>query len=208
VEIMNLTATRLAWHGVAELVLAGPQFRRSGTIRLRVTPGGFATVAAPDLRVDREWLVAGEDRVPLNGSTCAKLADAAGVDVGRPEGLYAGGSGVGPGERLDVAPDAAAYLAGCFERGAAALQGFAPQERPVLWPEHFDVGISVDEINYGVSPGDSSLDEPYAYVGPWRTRSGEFWNAPFGAARPMRELPDVDAVTEFFRTGRDLAAAS
>ena len=46
--------------------------------------------------------------------------------------------------------------------------------RRVLWPEHFDVGIDANEVNYGVSPGDASCPEPYAYVGPWHfgERSG------------------------------------
>jgi len=59
---------------VAELLLAGPQFRRSGTIRLRVTPGGFATVKAPELRVEGAELVAGAQRLGLPGNTPAGLA--------------------------------------------------------------------------------------------------------------------------------------
>ena len=39
--------------------------------------------------------------------------------------------------------------------------------QPVLWPEHFDLAIDVDEVNYGVSPGDGYHGAPYAYVGPW-----------------------------------------
>jgi hypothetical protein len=76
---------------------------------------------------------------------------------------------------------------------------------PVLWPEHFDVGISLDGVDYGVSPGDDAYPEPYAYVGPRTPQTGDFWNAPFGAARPLAELSDVAAVTEFFATGRNLA---
>ena len=48
---MDLTRTRTALHGVAELLLAGPQYDASGTIRLRVVAGGIATVAEPDLRL-------------------------------------------------------------------------------------------------------------------------------------------------------------
>ena len=44
----GMTATRRALHGVAEYLLAGPQYRASGTIRLRVSDGGFATVAEPE----------------------------------------------------------------------------------------------------------------------------------------------------------------
>ena len=49
VDPSRRAATRRSLHGVAELVLAGPQYRTSGSIELRVTPGGFATTVAPDL---------------------------------------------------------------------------------------------------------------------------------------------------------------
>ena len=48
VDPSRRAATRRSLHGVAELVLAGPQYRTSGSIELRVTPGGFATTVAPD----------------------------------------------------------------------------------------------------------------------------------------------------------------
>ena len=59
--------TRRALHGVAELVLAGPQYDTSQDIRLRVTPGGFGTVASPDLRIDRVELVTPNGRSPSVG---------------------------------------------------------------------------------------------------------------------------------------------
>ena len=40
-----LVATRRALHAVAEQVLAGPQYRSAGTIRLNITPGGFGQVS-------------------------------------------------------------------------------------------------------------------------------------------------------------------
>jgi hypothetical protein len=104
-----------------------------------------------------------------------------------------------------VDPDAASELFSAFRRGDAALRRLAPHATPVLWPEHFDVGIQLDEVNYGVSPGDHYVAEPYAYVGPWAPRTGEFWNAPFGAARPMRALPG-ELLDAFFAEGRALAA--
>jgi hypothetical protein len=76
----------------------------------------------------------------------------------------------------------------------------------VLWPEHFDVGISVGEVNYGLSPGDAALPEPYAYVGPWTPRTGQFWNQPFGAARPLAALGDVGGVVAFLREGSERAS--
>jgi hypothetical protein len=76
----------------------------------------------------------------------------------------------------------------------------------VLWPEHFDLGLTLDEVNYGISPGDGFLGEPYAYAGPWKPRQGAFWNAPFGAARPVRLLPGATALHDFFMEARDRAA--
>ena len=80
------------------------------------------------------------------------------------------------------------------------------EQQPVLWPEHFDVAVSVAEVNYGVSAGDGYHPTPYAYVGPWKPRTGSFWNAPFGAAYPLH--PDhncadlVTDIVEFFEQGR------
>jgi len=208
VEKDVLVRTRRALHGVAELVLAGPQYRRSGTIRLRVGDGGFATIREPGLRVDGSELVDGEQRLPLSDTTYAELARSVGVDPGPPEGLYHGGSGAAPDDHVDADPAAARWIADCLAVGADAMRRLAPDQTPVLWPEHFDVSVTVDEVNYGVSPGDDDYIEPYAYVGPHTPRQGEFWNAPFGAARSMRELAGADAVLAFFEEGRRNATGS
>jgi hypothetical protein len=63
---------------------------------------------------------------------------------------------------LTVDPAAAAKIVDAYSCGDAALRLLAPDLEPVLWPEHFDVGIRVDNINYGVSPGDDYLPAPYA----------------------------------------------
>lgn len=197
---MNPTeATRRSLHGIAELLLAGPQYRASGRIRLRVTPGGFGTTVEPDLRVDGDQLVAGTRRIPLAGATYTEVAQAAGVEAGAPAGLYRDGSGVEPGEQIVLHPETLETVVSAYAAGDEALRRFAPGEEPVLWPEHFDIAVMVDDINYGVSPGDSYLSEPYAYVGPHRPRQGPFWTAPFGAARSLRELADI---TAFFEEGR------
>lgn len=84
--------------------------------------------------------------------------------------------------------------------------GGVDASQPVLWPEHFDVGVTLDEVNYGVSPGDDFVGVPYAYVGahaPEKHR-GEFWNAPFGAARELSMFEGVDDVLAFFMQGRAL----
>jgi hypothetical protein len=198
-----LVTTRRALHGVAESVIAGPQYRADGTIRLKVTPDGFAGVTSP-LRVQGTELVGPGGRWPLRG-TLRELAAAAGVTGGPPEGLYADSSGVDLDEPLNVDAAGVELLEAWFARGDAALRAFAPASAPVLWPEHFDLGISLDEVNYGVSPGDSGHLRPYAYVGPWTPREGEFWNVPFGALRWADELPDAAAVAAFFAEGRRLA---
>ncbi|MFF0267650.1 hypothetical protein [Kribbella sp. NPDC004536] len=197
----SLAVTRRSLHGVAELVLAGPQYRNGNGIRLRVVPGGFSTLDGA-VRVDGELLVTPTKSVGLTG-TYAELAAAAGLEPRALDDVYSGGPGVSPDERLSVDPAAARLLEDAFARGDAALRALAPDQTPVLWPEHFDVGITLDEVNYGVSPGDDQLPEPYAYVGPWTPRTGDFWNVPFGAARPLAELPDI---LDFFATGRSLAA--
>ncbi|MFI5908924.1 hypothetical protein [Dactylosporangium sp. NPDC051541] len=196
--------TRRSLHGLAELVLAGPQYRASKTIRLRVEGGGFGTVAAPELVVTADSLVLGDGRrVALAGLTLGEVAAAAGVEIGAPEGLYPDGSGASA-EDLVVVDDAAGIL-DAFAAGDAALRAFSGDVVPVLWPEHFDLGVSLDEVNYGVSAGDATIDEPYAYVGPWEARSGEFWNVSFGAAHPVRELPGLLA---FFEEGRRQAGSA
>jgi len=204
----GLAATRRSLHGVAELVLAGPQYRATGKLRLRVLPGGFATIETPELRADAARVVgAGGVAVAIDGRTPRALAAELGVTAGRPEGAYDGGSGVDPDEVLTLDPDQAAVIMDALVRGQDALTAFAPAESPVLWPEHFDVAIRVDDTNFGVSPGDGFIEEPYAYVGvanppAWAGAGDTFWNAPFGAARPLRELPDAAAVTGFFTEGR------
>jgi hypothetical protein len=202
----DLATTRCCLHAIAEQVMAGPQHRRTGEIALRTTADGFATTARPALEVTATHLVWPAGELALDGASCATLAAAAGVDVGAPRNVYHDLTGVAPDEILTVAPAAARELLDALRRGDSALRALAPALTPILWPEHFDVAITLDEVNLGISPGDGFLAEPYAYVGPWSPRTGEFWNAPFGAARPMRELPGP-ILDEFLAQGLRLAAA-
>jgi hypothetical protein len=200
-----VVATRRSLHAVAERILAGPQYREHGTIKLSVRPAGFGQFAGP-LRVEGTDLVGERGRVALRG-TIADVAAAVGVEAGEPAGLYSGHADLGPDDELTVDPAAAALLLDWFARGDRAMRRFAPGQEPILWPEHFDLGIALDEVNYGVSPGDAGHPLPYAYVGPWTPRNGEFWNASFGAVREADQLPDADAVAAFFGAGRAAAAA-
>jgi len=198
------STTRRALHAIAEQVLAGPEHRRTGEIALRVTTDGFATTTAPDLRVTSTQLICDRGEFALNGATCAGLAAAAGVEVGPPVDLYSDLTGLGAEEPLMVDGAAAAQLMAALRRGDDALRRLEPTQTPILWPEHFDVAITAAEVNYGVSPGDGYLAEPYAYVGLRKPRPGEFWNAPFGAARPLRDLPGA-ALDDFLARGRELS---
>ena len=202
----TLMTTVRALHVVAELVLAGPQFRTSESIELAARPGGFGTIAPPGLRSRAAELVSDQGRWPIRDTTAGRLAAAAGVDVGEPAGLYGDGSHGTPDERLDADPDDARWVAECYARGDSALRAFAPEERPVLWPEHFDIGITTGGVSFGVSPGDGHVPEPYAYVSVRPVPVGPFWNMAFGSARPMRELRDADAVRAYFAEGARLVA--
>jgi hypothetical protein len=208
----ELAATRRSLHGVAELVLAGPQYRATGRLRLGVVAGGFATTAlTPRLLVDGSRVAGAEGMaaVVIGGRSPRAIGAEFGVAVGRPAGLYEDGSGVDPDETLTVDPGQAGVIMGALARGHDALTAFAAGEPPVLWPEHFDVALRLDDINFGVSPGDGFSAEPYAYIGVVAAPAGDgFWNAPFGAAVPLREFPDAPAVTAFFAAGRERARTS
>ena len=154
------------------------------------------------MSVIRGALVHDGRTVPLDGRTVADAAAAVGLTPCSLDDVYRDTSGIGPDDVLGVSESAADEIAAAFERGLAGLSSFRPDVPAVLWPEHFDLGITVDEVNYGVSPGDDHFDVPYAYVGPWSVPTGPFWNVPFGAARPLAELPDLAA---WFAEGAALA---
>jgi hypothetical protein len=214
----QLTATRRSLHAVAEGLLAGPQYRATGTIRLAVRPGGPATSRAHGsfslIAIEgTDLLVVRGDRrlrLPLTG-TCGALAAAAGLPVDRLDDVYPGTVRPQPSTPIDVDPDAAATLAAAWNLGDQALRAFAAEHtdnhdpRPVLWPEHLDVAITVDGSDYGVSPGDDAIPEPYAYISTAVGNNDAFWNQPFGAARLLSHLPDLRAVVDFYRTGHALA---
>lgn len=195
-----LVTTRRSLHAVAELLLAGPQHAASGTIKLTPMPNGFGCVAAPAARVEDGDLHLGQRSVHLDGRTIADLAFELGLEARSLASVYSDCTDFPLDHALSVEPAAADDIAHAFGVGEVALREFAPEITPVLWPEHFDLGITVGEANYGVSPGDSFLDVPYAYVGPWDLDGvqGDFWNAPFGAARPLSEIDDL---TYFFTQG-------
>jgi hypothetical protein len=207
--------TRDSLHQVAEHVLAALQYAQVGEIRLRYAPGGFETRHA--LRGNRRLavrdgrLVLSDDlgvrAIPL--TTVAELAAAVGAEPGLAATAYPPATPLRPDAPLVVDPDDARLIGQWYGLADEALRRFAgsidagPVE-PVLWPEHFDIAITVDEVNYGASPGDDHFPEPYLYVGPFAgppTRD-EFWNAPFGAMLGIAEVQSAADAIGFFQNGR------
>jgi hypothetical protein len=200
----DLSTTRRALHAVAELLIAGPQYEAAGDIRLAARPGGFGGWVGPTPAVSGTDLITTTDRFPLGGSV-NELARRAGITPRALRDVYTGGPDFSLDETTDVTPGAAEVLLRAFTDGDTALRLLDPGQAPTLWPEHFDIGISVAEVNYGVSPGDTAIGEPYAYVGPWQVPTGSFWNQTFGAARPLSELSSPQAILEFLLEGRHAA---
>jgi hypothetical protein len=215
----KLAATRDALHRVAEHVLAAAQFAQTGDVRLAYLPGGFTTYA--QLRGERRVMVIGRDLVVVDPTgrrstpltTVGAAAAFLGVSPGLPRAAYEPATPLRPDEPLEIDPGGAGLLHGWYGVADAALRAFgtevgAGRVRPVLWPEHFDLAITVDAVNYGASPGDQHVDQPYVYVGPHAgppTRN-DFWNAGFGAVRTIADVASSDDALAFFRQGRSRVA--
>ena len=167
----GLAIARRSLHAAAELILAGPQYRGTGRLRLRIVPGGFATALRPDVRVQGTRVEAGGNLSEISGQTARAIGARLGIAAGKPEGAYSDGAGVGIDEPLSLGSGHVGVVRNALILGNTALAAFAPAETPVLWPEHFDVAIRVGDVNYGVSPGDGSIaqhppDNPVKP--PWR----------------------------------------
>jgi hypothetical protein len=210
-----LTATRVSLHRVAEHLLAATRKRATGQITLAQGPGGFRTPPLPDggaLAVDGSHLVVtgpgGERREPLR--TIGQAAAFAGVPAGFPWTKHPPATAFEPDEPLTIDEAAAAALAGWFRLGQEALSSLATElaaedpSEPQIFPEHFDLGMSAGAANYGFSPGDDAIPEPYVYVGPHRLPppDGDFWNAQFGAVRTWSQVSDARQALDFLRAGR------
>lgn len=218
-----LAATREGLHRVAEHLLAAALYAATGKIGLVPSPGGFRT---PSFGPDREFLAVegtglvvggagGTRRVAL--TTLRAAADFAGVTPGAPARVYKPATKLSPDEPLMIDQEAAQVVADWYQLGGQALRIFSaeiPGDRPgaaVLWPEHFDLGSTARGINYGASPGDGQVPDPYLYVGPHDgPLSGDpaFWNASFGAVRTIHQIGSAASAVAFFREGRARVLAS
>lgn len=240
--VPTVATTRIALQQVAVHVLARRRHDVTRRFGLRPSAGGVATpafVVGDDVEVVRtsgRFLVVerGGAMTAAPMTTLAAAAELVGVDL---EAEFSVGSDTPaprhPAAALDIDDGAARTLGDwwAFGRevideaiaGAIATGGSAPAATVAqLWPEHFDLGatleLGAEHVNVGASPGDVFSDEPYLYVGPWSAaRPGDpaYWNAPFGAALtssalaaasadasdPARAAARRTAAVEFLTTG-------
>jgi hypothetical protein len=214
-------ATRFALHALAEQVVAASYWHATTHIGLRPTPRGFGTPVfgeAERVRVDSTALVherAGAVR-RHELTTLTAAAAFVGVPLGAPT-VYPAETNLAPEAPLTIDRDAALALADWYALAAALLNDLraahadVPSTELQIWPEHFDLACELGDegatrANYGASPGDDGIPEPYLYVGPHdpERRTGEFTRCAFGAALTYSELRQAteagDAGRQFFES--------
>jgi hypothetical protein len=199
----SFASTRDGLHVLAEHVIAPARYRVDGHIGLVPATGGFGTPAFGDgerVRVDGTELVherpGSTTRMPI--TTAEAAAEFIGVPVGAPANLYTPATNVVPDAPLGIDTGGARALAAWLAFVAACLRELAPfaPGAAQMWPEHFDYACEAGDeaagtkANFGASPGDGDIAEPYLYVGPWdpAKRVGPLAVCSFGGARPYSEL--------------------
>lgn len=191
-----LVQTRIAWHSLAEHVLAAARHRATGRIGLRATSGGYGTppyehsgttealhVVGNELRVAR-----GDATVAHPLTTLGAAAQTIGIEPGAPADVYTPTTPLDPDAPLAIDVGAAHVLAAWFELGWSVLEelgrhaGADAAPSPLtLWPEHFDAAIELGTRGtrgtFGASPGDAEHREPYLYVTRWSDVPDDaYWN--------------------------------
>jgi len=199
----SYASTRDGLHILAEHVIAPSRYRVDGHIGLVPAAGGFGTPAFGDserVRVEGTELVherpGSTTRMPI--TTAEAAAEFIGVPLGAPANLYTPATKVVPDAPLGIDAEGERALADWIAFVAARLRELAPfSPGPAqMWPEHFDYACEAGDeaagtrANFGASPGDSDIAEPYLYVGPWdpSKRVGPLAECSFGAARRYSEL--------------------
>lgn len=218
--------TREAMRRLACYVLGPARKVVNGKIGLRYTYGGFGT---PFFGADEQLRVEGTSLIRQRGETAegiaitslAEAAAFAGVALSHDPGVGSDLPGLGdPDADLPIVAPGAVRLGDWYGFSASVLEAFRAEltaagrscSRVQLWPEHFDMACHLAGVNFGCSPGDADYPEPYVYVGPWNRAGlpdGDFWNAPFGAVLPYKELlaasDQRDTALSFLRRGAGLA---
>jgi hypothetical protein len=220
----TLVATREALRALACYGIAPARKARTGRIGLRPTGDGIGTPPFDDgsrivVRADRLIVEPGRD-VPI--TTVRAAAELLGVALSPDPGVGSELPPYAPDDDLAVDAAASRWLGTWYAFGSHQLDRLAERREGTvseaqLWPEHFDLAVTVDldreGVNVGFSPGDTSLPAPYVHVGPHDTSGleGRYWNAPFGAVVSYDELiaaddPD-DTAAEFIENGLRLLVA-
>lgn len=199
----TFATSRAALQSVAEHILSAERYQRMARIGLSASPGGFTN---GELRVEGIELVAPNGRWPL--TTLGALARAARVTPGAPRSVYSPTTPLDLDAPITVDPESARIIAEWFALADAALRALSVDltdaTEPTLWPEHFDLAISAENINFGASPGDGHNPAPYLYVGPWEGRPAEcdpFWNEQFGASLSYEQAASASDALAFWREG-------
>jgi hypothetical protein len=203
----SFVATRDGLHRLAEHVIAPARYHVDRHISLLATPGGFGTPTFGDgerVRVDGVELVherpGTSTRVGI--TTLSVAAQFIGVALGAPADVYRPNTSCDPDAPLGVDAEAAGVLAAWLELGDSVLgelrDTYSTQNptSTVLWPEHFDLACRLGDdaagtgADYGASPGDDVIAEPYFYVAPADAarRVGRLGTRPWGSAITYSEL--------------------
>jgi hypothetical protein len=191
----------VALHTVAEHILGAASYAAVGHIGLRANESGFATqdLNGRTFTVSGPCLTDGERSLALPGSTLRGVADWAQVVPGAPATVYTPTTPLDLETPLQIDAECAVMLGEWFAGMQIVLTSVFPNETIQLWPEHFDLATSVNEANFGASPGDSQMPEPYLYFGPW---GGGFTPMPFSE---LTKAGDPLAAAEgFFQRGKRL----
>ena len=210
----SFVRSREAVHALAEHVLCTVRHAAVGRIGLTPVPDGIATPPFDGRTVGLRGLDLvdsgphGERRAPV--TTLRAAGQFFGVDPVAPP-LWTPTTTPDLDAPLAIEADDAAALAAWFALVAGVLMRVDPSAAQTLWPEHFDLAITVGEVTFGGSPGDAEHAEPYLYVLPpagFERGDPTFWNEPFGASLAYHRIDgQADADTFFAEAAERLAAA-
>ena len=205
--MIQFVETRNALHDLARFVLAAELKGTTEVVTLRRTPGGFGQPERLVNGLQRRIRVDGTDLVVQHGEDELWTPISTLTDASRVASITL--SADAPEPSVDLAIDAkhAQQIAEFFALTDSALNAFRrlhATEGPTitqLFPHHFDLAITLSEVNIGGSPGDSEHDEPYLYVAPWTMSPHPTWNESWGASIPWAPSVTVDAALAFFEAG-------
>lgn len=215
----SFVTTVAAVHAIAEHVLCVPRYAAIGRVGLVAASSGIET--SPFGADDRVVGIEGDELVDVSsaGERRARITtvrDAAaffGVAAGAPGRLWTPVTSLELDTPLAVDPDAVQVLADWYSFVAEALAGMrdagATLDPLTLWPEGFDLATTGERVNYGGSPGDRFLAQPYIYVGPFDRSfphvEPPYWNASFGASLSYDAIGSLDEAVAFLVRGYRLA---